>query len=67
MTNKLAKFLSDKQSLDGHHTRPREFTDGPFLREAFWRETWTSEKYDDTFSSNDTEIDFAIPVANYHW
>ncbi len=67
MASELASLLSDEQHLDGHLTKPREFTDGPFLREAFWRDTWASEKYDDTFSRNDKEIEFAIPAAFYLW
>ncbi|MDO6775126.1 ATP-binding protein [Shewanella sp. 3_MG-2023] len=56
--------IKSKQSVCGHSYRPVEFTDGPYLREAYWRETWPSEKY--TERSSD-ECEFAIPVVNYIW
>lgn len=60
----LAAFLESKQSIDGHSYRPVEFTDGPYLHEAYWRKTWSSEKYTERSSDG---CEFATPVANYLW
>ena len=36
----FTEFLAARASLDVSDFQPREFTDGPFLREAIWRDTW---------------------------
>ncbi|MCK7631427.1 hypothetical protein MZ018_04570 [Shewanella sp. JNE10-2] len=63
----LAAFLESEQSIDGHSYRPVEFTDGPYLHEAYWRDTWSSEKYAGRSSDAPKGCEFAIPVVNYHW
>ncbi|MDT3306656.1 ATP-binding protein [Shewanella vaxholmensis] len=61
----FSEFIESEQSINGYSYRPVEFTDGPYLREAYWRETWSSEKY--TERSFDDGCEFAIPVVNYLW
>ena len=39
------------------------YTDGPFLGEAFWRNTWEAKKKIDYIS----DTPFVIPVASYLW
>jgi hypothetical protein len=63
----LAAFLESKQTIDGHSYRPVEFTDGPYLHEAYWRDTWSSEKYAERSSDAPKGCEFAIPVVNYLW
>jgi hypothetical protein len=60
-------YLATEASLSVNDFQPREFTDGPFLREAFWRETWTSVKFDQHIWEAPSDCEFAIPVAHYHW
>ncbi|PTO62414.1 ATP-binding protein [Vibrio splendidus] len=64
---KLAEFLEEKKSLDVDSFKPREFTDGPYLREAYWRNTWESEKFSECLWDGPDECAFAIPIVNYHW
>lgn len=64
---KLAEFLREKQSLDVDSFKPREFTDGPYLREAYWRNTWESEKFSEYLWNGPDDCIFAIPTVNYHW
>lgn len=63
----LANFLSNKSSLDVDSFKPRDFTDGPYLREAFWRNTWESEKFSEELYGAPEGCEFGIPVANYFW
>lgn len=63
----LAEFLESKKTIDGHSYLPVEFTDGPYLHEAYWRETWSSEKYAERSSDVPKGCEFTIPVVNYHW
>lgn len=60
-------FLKKEQSLDVLSFRPREFTDGPYLLEAYWRDTWSSMKFSEFERKAPKGCEFAIPVANYHW
>ena len=64
---KFVKQICDTQRLDGDFFKPREFTDGPYLREAFWRETWRSEKFSEQYWNAPDACKFAIPVARYDW
>ncbi|EHD2239922.1 hypothetical protein ACSWFU_002541 [Vibrio vulnificus] len=64
---KLAEFLRENESIDVDSFKPREFTDGPYLREAYWRNTWESEKFSDSLWNGPEECTFAIPTVNYHW
>ncbi|MEL4339396.1 hypothetical protein AAEH92_01590 [Shewanella xiamenensis] len=63
----LAKFLEEKKSLNVDSFKPREFTDGPYLREAYWRNTWESEKFSECLLNAPDEYTFAVPLVNYHW
>lgn len=63
----FAEYLDAEQGLDVHSFQPRDFTDGPFLLEAHWRDTWQSEKFGDYFREAPDGCDFAIPIANYYW
>ncbi|ELJ8525556.1 hypothetical protein RUK48_001350 [Vibrio cholerae] len=64
---KLAEFLKENESIDVNSFKPREFTDGPYLREAYWRNTWEYEKFSDSLWNGTEECTFAIPTVNYHW
>lgn len=63
----LAEFLSNSGSLDVSSFQPRDFTDGPYLREAYWRSTWETEKFSDHLWKAPEDCEFAIPVTNYYW
>ena len=64
---KLTSHLSGEKGLNVDDFQPRDFIDGPYLREAFWRETWQGEKFADHIGRAPKGCEFAIPVANYHW
>lgn len=66
-TNEFIAFLDDERSLDVDSFKPRGFTDGPYLGEAFWRDTWNSEKFGEHLWNAPSGYEFAIPVACYHW
>lgn len=59
--------LKSQKKIDGHSFRPAEFTDGPYLLEAFWRSTWESGKFSENLFHNDKSIEFAIPATRYLW
>ncbi|MCA3080281.1 MAG: hypothetical protein ING71_15995 [Rhodocyclaceae bacterium] len=61
------EFLKATKGLDVSDFKPSEFTDGPFLGEAVWRDTWKAEKFGGYISSLPPGCEFAIPVANYQW
>lgn len=63
----FTEYLAAEASLSVNDFQPREFTDGPFLLEAFWRDTWKSAKFDQHIWRAPPDCDFAIPVAHYHW
>jgi hypothetical protein len=63
----LAKFLEEKKSLDVDSFKPRGVTDGPYLREAYWRDTWESEKFSECLWNAPEECTFAVPTVNYLW
>lgn len=63
----FAEFLETKHSLDGHSFQPIEITDGPFLREAYWRDTWPTKKFSDYEWGAPDGCEFAIPISDYHW
>lgn len=65
--SELAKTLKGSKSLGVDTFKPKEYTDGPYLREANWRDTWSSEKFSECISGTNDEFEFAIPLANYHW
>ena len=63
----LSEFLSNKGSLDGFHFKPTDVTDGPYLGEAYWRNTWEAEKFSEHLWEAPEGCEFAIPVTNYCW
>ena len=65
--SELAKSLEARKSLDVSSFQPREYTDGPYLREAYWRNTWPTDKFSECLWDDPEGYDFAIPIANYHW
>ena len=46
---------------------PQEYTDGPFLLESHWRETWRSVWGPSDLDDPETGVEFLIPVAKYCW
>ncbi|MGE4876538.1 NACHT domain-containing protein [Yersinia enterocolitica] len=59
--------LKEHQSLDVTDFQPRDYTDGPFFLEAYWRDTWKSEKFSKDLQSSSTEGKFSNSVARYCW
>ena len=66
-TGEFIKHLESVKSLDVSSFQPRDFGGGPFLGEAFWRDTWRSEKFAENLSNAPVGCEFAIPVVKYHW
>ena len=66
-TGGFIKHLESVKSLGVSSFQPRDFGGGPFLREAFWRDTWRSEKFAENLSNAPVGCEFAIPVVEYHW
>ena len=66
-TGEFIEYLKSVKNLDVSSFQPRDFVDGPFLGEAFWRDTWRSEKYAEHLWEAPVGCEFAIPVAKYHW
>jgi len=59
--------LNNRRSLDVSDFNPREVIDGPFLLEAFWRDTWTSEKFSEVTRGSSESYRYSNPVARYYW
>lgn len=59
--------LDARRSLDVSDFNPREVTDGPFLLEAFWRNTWTSERFSEATRGSSGSYSYSKPVARYYW
>jgi hypothetical protein len=66
-TAQFASYLDSEKSLNVNDFQPRDFTDGPYLGEAIWRDTWQREKFEGQIWKAPAGCEFAIPVANYHW
>jgi len=64
---KLVEFLSKKKSLDVNEWDPPEFIDGPFLREAPWRDTWTQEQWRRDVWGAPKGMAISFPVYRYIW
>ena len=63
-------FINSLKKNNGyvyHDFEPVQFTDGPYLLEAYWRETWNREKIMDTFFLKSKELEFIIPTACFYW
>jgi hypothetical protein len=63
----LVKFLSEKASLDVMTWGPTELTDGPFLREAPWRDTWPQEQSQRDAWKAPKGMPLSFPVCEYLW
>ena len=64
---KLVRALKTKKHIDVMPWDPLEFVDGPFLREAPWRDTWSQQQWwTDVWEAPD-RMQIAFPVFNYHW
>lgn len=63
----FAKYLNHKRDLSVGSYSPLEFTDGPYLLEAPWRDTWQSQKFLDQIWDSPQGLELAIPIADYHW
>lgn len=63
----FVKYLDQKRDLDVSSYSPLEFTDGPYLLEAPWRDTWQGQKLSDQIWDGPQGLEFAIPVADYCW
>ena len=63
--NQLSDYLHEVQQEDNDIWRiePDEYTDGPFMGEAFWRDTWKTGKKINYISG----IPIITPVALYQW
>ena len=46
---------------------PRDLTDGPFLFEAPWRDTWPNEKWNSDVWDAPKGVDIAFPANRYYW
>jgi hypothetical protein len=65
--DKLVGALRSKRHIDVMDWDPQEFTDGPFLREAPWRETWSQEQWWTDCRGAPERMQVAFPVFTYHW
>ena len=63
----LARHLQDQHEIDVWSFKPTEYVDGPFIGEAFWRDTWESTKFMDDIWKTPDDCFIAIPVASYQW
>ena len=63
----LIKFLSETASLEVTGWGPTELIDGPFLREAPWRDTWPQDQWrHDTWKAPEG-MPMAFPICEYLW
>lgn len=63
----VVRELTKRKNLDVMRWSPREFTDGPFLREIVWRDTWPQGQYLSDDSPIDNKAKIMWPVYRYHW
>lgn len=63
----LACHLQEQQEIDVWNFKPTEYVDGPYIGEAFWRDTWETTKFTDDMWNAPDDCPIAIPVANYQW
>jgi len=64
---KLVDALKAKKHIDVTQWDPHEYTDGPFLREAPWRDTWSQQQWWTDVSEAPDGLKIAFPVFEYHW
>jgi hypothetical protein len=64
---RLVRFLRETDGVEVTGWRPIELTDGPFLCEAPWRNTWPQEQwFRDTWKAP-KGMPIAFPVCEYLW
>lgn len=63
----LAGHLQEQQEIDLWRFKPTEYVDGPYIGEAFWRDTWETTKFTDDIRKTPDDCPIAIPVASYQW
>ena len=63
----FVEYLNQKRDLNVDSFEPVGFTSSPYLLEAFWRDTWQSEKFGNHRWAAPEGYEFAIPVASYQW
>ncbi|WIV49780.1 ATP-binding protein [Marivivens sp. LCG002] len=63
----LAVHLQQQQEIDVWSFKPTEYVDGPYIGEAFWRDTWETTKFTDDIWKTPDDCPIAIPVASYQW
>jgi hypothetical protein len=62
----LVRSINETRNLDIHSWDPPEFTDGPYLLEAPWRETWKAETWmNDNWRGRSVPV--AFPISEYMW
>lgn len=65
--SEFTSYLEREGHLDVHDFQPRGFTNGPYLGESYWRDTWQGKKFDKHIWKAPAGCEFAIPISNYHW
>lgn len=63
----LTSHLQEQQEIDIWSFKPTDYVDGPFIGEAFWRDTWETTKFTDDIWKTPDDCPIAIPVASYQW
>ena len=63
----FVRSLKKRNRIIYHDFDPSEFTDGPYLLEAFWRDTWNRGNITNTYRLNSKTLEFISPTACYHW
>jgi hypothetical protein len=55
------------RKIDGLVWEPPENTDGPFLFESYWRDSWPSPKWQEDTWGSPKGIPVAFPACSYRW
>ena len=64
---RFVELLKKSGGLERSAFEPPEFANGPYLGEAFWRNTWRCEKFGEKLLDAPSGYEFAIPILNYRW
>ncbi|MXZ50555.1 MAG: ATP-binding protein [Rhodobacteraceae bacterium] len=67
MSKEFVEYLNQKRDLNVDSFEPIGFTSSPYLLEAFWRDTWQSEKFGNHRGAALEGYEFAIPLTSYQW
>jgi hypothetical protein len=63
----VVDYLNEKKKIDIHSWDPPEFTDGPYVLEAPWRDTWPQERWREEAWGAPAGVRISFPVFDYHW